>query len=175
MSNLPMSSRAMRRAVAANARKAGQLSQAELHALEVIAAARARGMTVDGSEITMPAVEGKVAWSVEMPNGASLEWNLTWDEADQFLATAEQALPAEGEEKMDRRAVARQIVVDSLLGGRHLKGGAHSQLVAALVVWLALTSPQAPQLRGRELTFISYAVTHMGGEDWNFRLIAGRT
>lgn len=171
MSKLPTSSRAMRRAAAAKARKGGQMSKTELHALEVIAAAKARGMTVDGTEITMPAVEGKVAWSVEMPNGASLDWNLTWAEADQFIAQAEQALPPDG----DRRAVARQIVVDSLLGGRHLKGGAHSTLVAALVVWLALTSPQAPQLRNAGPTFISYAVTHLGGEDWNFRLIAGRT
>lgn len=161
----------MRRAVAAKARKGGQLSKTELHALEVIAAARARGMTVDGSEITMPAIEGKISWSVEMENGASLEWNLSWVEADHFLATAEQALPPEG----DRRAVARQIVVDSLLGGRHLKGGAHSQLVAALVTWLALTSLQGPQLRTAGLTFVSYSVTFLGGQDWNFRLIAGRT
>lgn len=160
----------MRRAVAAKARKSGQLSKVELHALEVIAAARARGMTVDGNEVTMPAVGGKIAWSVEL-SGASLEFNLSWDEAEQLVGIAEVALPPEG----DRRAVARQIVVDSLLDGCHLKGGEHSQLVAALVTWLALTSQQGPQLRTAGLTYISYAVTFLGGQDWNFRLIAGKT
>jgi len=170
MSKLPTSSRAARRAAAAKARKGG-LSAAERHALAVIEQAREKGRTVDGDLVTMPALPGQaIAFSVEFDE-ASLEWNATRAQIDEYVAVASDAL--QGLPEPDRRPFARQQVVQALAENKHLRGGRDSQAVCCLTCWLMFTGANAAQLRRVALNHASYVISRTGPGEYNFRLIGG--
>lgn len=169
--DLPTSSRAMRRAVAAKARKGGGLSEAERHALAIIEQAREKGRTVDGDLVTMPALPGQaLAFSVEFEE-ASLEWNATWKQIDDYVAVASQAL--QGIREPDRRPFAREQIVQTLANNKHLRGGKESQAVCCFTCWLMFTGPSAAQLRRVAINHVAYVISRTGPGEYNFRLIGG--
>lgn len=170
MSKLPTSSRAARRAAVAKARNGG-LSAAERHALAIIEQAREKGRTVDGDLVTMPALPGQaLAFSVEFKE-ASLEWNATWVQIDEYVAVANDAL--QGIPEPDRRAFAREQIVQALANNRHVRGGKDSAAVCCFTCWLMFTGPSAAQLRRVALNHVAYVITRTGPGEYNFRLIGG--
>lgn len=168
----PPLTRAARRALAAQQRKSRGKPQpmAEQRALDALFDAAATGIVLDGDSVDHPVEDGKVAFSIEYED-ASLRWNASWQEIDDFLVMANHALD-EDPRQGDRRGIARSTIIALMDRDRHLQAR-EGTAVAGLVTWLALTSDAGSALRTLPTTHISYLVTRQGADDWNFRLIAG--
>jgi hypothetical protein len=168
---LPISTRAMRRAAKAEARKAGKLSLAEHKILDAVHAAAVEGVVLDADLVEIPPEPGKVAFSVELED-ASLNWNASWNEVDQAMVHTEAGLDAAGIVGEKRRSTARELVIRTMLANRHMRGETGGK-AAAMVMWLIFTSEIGPSLRERGIGSAGYVITPKGPGDWNFRLIAG--
>ena len=164
--------RAARRAMAAKQRKAKGKPQpmAEQQALGALYDAAVTGIVLDGDSVDHPVEDGKVAFSIEYED-ASLRWNASWPEIEDFLTMAKHALDGDSRPG-DRRAIARSTIIALMDRDRHLQAR-EGTAVAGLVTWLALTSDAGATLRTLPTTHIGYLVTRRGEDDWNFRLIAG--
>ena len=168
-----MITRAMRRAI--KRRQEGPLDRAELRAVNAITTARLAGLVLDDRDVEMPAVPGKLAFSVEMAadlGGASLRWNLSDTEIDQLMAEAERALASELGPK--RRPLARETVISVLLREDHMHVIQAANAVAAMVTWLIFTGDLGPALRSKMTKgSAGYLITATAPDEWNFRLVAG--
>lgn len=140
-------------------------------AAEIIEEARQRGLTVDGHLVSAPVKPGQVAFSIQFDD-AGLNWQLTWSQIDHMVELADRYLRPEA--PAARRGLARQLVLTAIRENRHLDLKV-ANIVALMAIWLMFRGDSGDKLRLLRVRHAGYIITEKGPEDYNFRLVAGRT
>ncbi len=141
------------------------------------------GRTADGVNFTLPKEGNKIAFSIEFPNGelkgASLEFNLAFSDAIQFCKTIDDFWKSTGKSKNTAREMSRDMIISMFAETESKKriNAKNGYAVAGLICYLAFTSEAKQALMDHQkrkgIEHLGYIVTHISGQEFNFRLVAG--
>lgn len=159
---------------AARCARAPRNRAANDNAMRAFRAASRGGTVVPNDDIVpLPAEPGKLPWTVQRGT-ATLNFNASPAEMGVLIALAEEVLDNTAD-KRNQPAAARQMVNEALAGNAHFIP-AVGNLVAGMVMWLAMTDGYGSLITSGRLAYCGYIIepSRQPGGSPNFRFVSRR-